>query len=193
MSKESKKTKEPKLLYVSLVVSSDETQTMLDTTKRTLKKQHVDVDKYDVQRNAKDPAHLTLCYHSDFASQKEFEAFVDEKYGSLEENSKHKIKVKSVVYDDHCVAFPAQIELPFYPPDKNTHITMMLNKTKPVYSNVMLSALKKHKEALESKAEPSTKEAEPKSESESESEPKEIVYEYYSVVMTGTLVKVYSK
>ncbi len=116
------------VVYVSLELGPENTEVLKDLLIS------YNLQDYKVQRSSKDPAHVTLCYYSDFKTLVLFETFI-EQYNK-EEN--YDISVDSIVYDDYCVAFTVNADVPFYPKDKNLHITMMLNNKKPIYSNKLI-------------------------------------------------------
>jgi hypothetical protein len=140
----SKNTKGSKLLYVSLKISPKDTEQLKEHVTKTLELSGIQF-KYPVMRNKDDPAHITLCYFSDFKKHEDFMSFT-EKYNDVSECS---AKIVSMAVDKHCVALCVESvngsdnsPIQYYPENKNLHITMMLNDKKPVYSNILIKGLK---------------------------------------------------
>lgn len=98
------------------------------------------LDQYKTVKDEKHPAHVTLAFHTDpgFSA-----AFVDMNY-KQHENKSFPVHIDGFVHDEHCVALVVnsgkdKFDLPYLPPDKKLHVTMMLNNKPPVYSNELLS------------------------------------------------------
>lgn len=131
-----KKQKVRTLGYVSLQLDGKTTDQLREAiTKSGVVKQ----DQYKTVKDEKNPAHVTLAFHTDEG----FAAFVDAHYKQHEHGkSFFKMHIDGFVHDEHCVALVVdteKFELSYLPPDKKLHVTMMLNNKPPVYSNELLS------------------------------------------------------
>jgi hypothetical protein len=92
--------------------------------------------------SVKSPGHVTVAFNNTFSSLKEYETFVKKNYKN---GDTVELKVVGYAMDTKCVAFIIQLAdgVEFHPPDKNLHVTALLNGEKPVYSNTLLERLKK--------------------------------------------------
>ena len=86
------------------------------------------------------PVHCTLAYHKDFTN---FEEVVQKNF-LLYSDKEIEITIYGYARDLHCIALLVSIpaNIPYFPADKNLHITMRLNGRPPVYSNQLITRLK---------------------------------------------------
>ncbi len=123
------------ILYVSLVLSKEDNIRL-----HKLVKEYVKVGPEYIERKE---SHITLCYYSDFDNAEEFNVFTEQYLHLL--NKQCNIQIDKIAMDDKCIALcvvPSDY-IPYYPKEKNLHITMLLTKgTKPVYSNEMIRTTK---------------------------------------------------
>ena len=85
------------------------------------------------------PVHCTLAYCKD---AEDFDTIVRDSY-TPREQEEVLITIQGFVTDCYCVAFIVSIppSIPFYPNNKNLHITMRLKGRPPVYSNHLIARL----------------------------------------------------
>lgn len=134
------KLKDKTPVYVSLHISPENTEKLKDLLLEELKKQKVDNTKYKTVRNRDDPAHVTLIYYKDMSTVKEYEEFITKYDELLDKNV--EFDIIGFASDSNCVAFTIDLkDIAYYPLTKKTHITMMLFKKPPVYSNQLLARL----------------------------------------------------
>lgn len=126
-------------VFVKLALDSEQTtrlQNLLD---------FYDVGKvFHVNRSIKAPAHQTLVHQNDMPMD-QYTDVIRDIYAPLQ-SQLIDLSVTAIVADDDCVAFLTNVptcandsKLPFYPKDKELHVTMRLRtrSIKPVYSNVL--------------------------------------------------------
>jgi hypothetical protein len=121
-------------LYVSVELSESDTVDLVNMARSCIK----DTKYASISYEGLKKSHITLCYHSDFkqAHAGPFKEFI-KKYT---EGLSISFNLNSLVVDEHAAAFRVSLidEVPYYPEDKNLHITILLKDRKPVYSNELI-------------------------------------------------------
>lgn len=129
-------------MYVSATLSGDETQKLQERLTVDLIEQKIPLEGYKIKRGVKDPAHITLAYHSDFAQLDDYADIIGAHY-LHKKDQEIPIEVMGYGCDKYCVAALVKLgnDIKYYPSDKKLHLTMMLNGKPPVYSNELLKRL----------------------------------------------------
>lgn len=123
--------------YVSLEFDGKTTQNLSATL---LKDSGIKQEQYKTIKDDKHPAHVTLAFHTDPGFSLGFvETHYKDRIGKT-----FLVQIDGYVQDEHCAALVVnqekdKFELPYLPPDKKLHVTMMHNKP-AVYSNELLNS-----------------------------------------------------
>lgn len=132
-------------VYVGVKLNAEESKKLDDLLKEKLGK---DYDIYKKSRcSEKSPGHVTLGYHNSFPTLEDYHKFVDDNYRSRD-GQEVILSFTGYARDSRCVCFTIALPdtIPFYPLDKNLHVTALLKKKPPVYSNFLLERIKKAKD-----------------------------------------------
>ena len=124
-------------IFVRLLVSLEDTERLHRRLQKILAGR-LDVDNYSVRKS---PVHLTLCFHKDLPPA-EYAEVVSRTYRPMQ-GQKVRLTVTGVAADHGCATYVAKRPegIPVFPESKDCHLTMLLHKKQPVYSNALIKRL----------------------------------------------------
>ena len=123
-------------LYVQLLLSSEDSELLHQCVETILGNE---TKKYGIRKAR---LHLTVCHFLDLPFE-DYEKVVNDTYAPLD-GTKHMLLVTGIAVDQSCVALHVATPqtVPVYPEGKHCHLTMLLEKKPPKYSNVLIHRLR---------------------------------------------------